>query len=102
MDEGSAEYFEYSKAANPVGRQTSKVPYADFPSRLHEEGPTRIVPFDLSDQLHCQGPATSPALCATTSSTAGPAATRWSARTSTRTATSSTPSGPSGRPARRS
>src|SRR5262249_9058231 len=60
----AAQYFEYSKAANPVGHQTSKVPYADFPSRLHEEGPTRIVPFDLSDQLRCPGPATSPALCA--------------------------------------
>jgi gentisate 1,2-dioxygenase len=59
-----AQYFEYSQAANPVGRQTSRVPYADFPSRLHEEGPTRIVPFDLSDQLRCHGPATSPALCA--------------------------------------
>jgi gentisate 1,2-dioxygenase len=60
----AAQYFEYSKAANPVGHQTSKVPYADFPSRLHEEGPTRIVPFDLSDRLRCPGPATSPALCA--------------------------------------
>ena len=60
----AAQYFEYSKAANPVGHQTSKVPYADFPGRLHEEGPTRIVPFDLSDQLRCPGPATSPALSA--------------------------------------
>ena len=53
--------FEYSKAANPIGHQTRRVPYADFPSRLHEEGPTRVVPFDLSDQLRCRGPATSPA-----------------------------------------
>lgn len=58
----SARYFEYSKAANPVGRQTSKVPFADFPSRLHEEGPTRIVPFDLSDQLRCPGQRLSSAL----------------------------------------
>jgi gentisate 1,2-dioxygenase len=60
----AAQYFEYSKAANPVGHQTSKVPYADFPARLHEEGPTRIIPFDLSAKLRCPGPATSPALCA--------------------------------------
>lgn len=60
----AAQYYEYSKAANPVGRQTSQVPFADFPSRLHEEGPTRIIPFDLSEQLRCVGPATSPALCA--------------------------------------
>jgi hypothetical protein len=62
---GDAQFFEYSKAANPIGSGlTSKVPLADFPHRLHEEGPTRIVPFDLSEQLRCPGPATSPALCA--------------------------------------
>lgn len=60
-----AQFFEYSKAANPIGSGlTSKVPLADFPRHLHEEGPTRIVPFDLSEQLRCPGPATSPALCA--------------------------------------
>ena len=60
-----AQFFEYSKAANPVGSGLiSKVPLADFPRHLHEEGPTRIIPFDLSEQLRCPGPATSPALCA--------------------------------------
>lgn len=60
-----AQYFEYSKAANPIGSGlTSKVPLADFPRQLHEDGPTRIIPFDLSEQLRCPGPATSPALCA--------------------------------------
>jgi gentisate 1,2-dioxygenase len=60
-----AEYYEYSKAANPIGSGLiSKVPLADFPARLHEEGPTGIVPFDLSEQLACPGPATSPSLCA--------------------------------------
>ena len=59
------EYFEYSKAANPIGAGLiSRVPLADFPASLHEEGPTRIIPFDLSEQLGCPGPATSPALCA--------------------------------------
>ena len=58
-----AQYFEYSKAANPIGSgRTSPVPLADFPSRLHEGGPTRVIPFDLSDQLRCSGPATSPAV----------------------------------------
>ncbi len=40
------------------------MPLADFPARLHEEGPTGIIPFDLSEALKCPGPATSPALCA--------------------------------------
>jgi hypothetical protein len=56
--------IEYRKAANPVGHQTSGAPCADFPSRLHQEGPARIVPFDLSDRLRGPGPATSPALYA--------------------------------------
>jgi gentisate 1,2-dioxygenase len=60
----AARYFEYSKAANPVGHQTPAVPFADFPAHLHEQGPTRIVPFDLSAKLRCPGPATSPSLCA--------------------------------------
>lgn len=58
-------YYEYSKAANPIGSGlTSKVPLADFPAKLHEDGPTGIIPFDLSEELRCEGPATSPALCA--------------------------------------
>jgi gentisate 1,2-dioxygenase len=61
----AAQYFEYSKAANPIGSGLiSRVPLADFPHRLHEEGPTGVTPFDLSEQLGCAGPATSPALCA--------------------------------------
>ncbi len=52
-----AQFFEYSKAANPIGSGlTSKVPLADFPHHLHEEGPTRIIPFDLSEQLRCPDP----------------------------------------------
>jgi gentisate 1,2-dioxygenase len=31
---------------------------------LHEDGATRIIPFDLSEELRCAGPATSPTLCA--------------------------------------
>ena len=60
-----AQYFEYTTAANPIGSGlTSRVPLADLSHRLDEEGPTRIIPFDLSEQLNCPGPATSPALCA--------------------------------------
>lgn len=63
-----AQYFEYTKAANPIGSGlTSKVPLAEFPRHLHEEGRTRIISFDLSEQLRCPGPATSPALCTTLS-----------------------------------
>ena len=44
-----AEYFEYSQAANPIGlKLISRVPYHDFPSSLYAEGPTRIIPLDLS------------------------------------------------------
>jgi gentisate 1,2-dioxygenase len=58
-------YFEYSKAANPIAAGSiTRIPLADFPHHLHEEGPTRVIPFDLSAKLKCAGPATSPALCA--------------------------------------
>jgi gentisate 1,2-dioxygenase len=58
-------YFEYSKAANPIAAgYITRVPLADFPHHLHEEGPTRVIPFDLSGDLKCPGPDTSPALCA--------------------------------------
>jgi gentisate 1,2-dioxygenase len=57
-------YFEYSKAANPISEGLiTKVPMADFPHHLHESGPTRVIPFDLGQELGCPGPATSPALC---------------------------------------
>src|SRR6266478_4670686 len=59
-----ARYFEYSKVANPIGHQMPKCPLANFDSRLHEEGDSRIIPFDLSDKLKCPSPATSPNLCA--------------------------------------
>jgi gentisate 1,2-dioxygenase len=60
-----AEYFEYTKAANPIGAGLiSKVPLASFSGRLHEQGPSRVIPFDLSSELQSSGPATSPSLCA--------------------------------------
>jgi gentisate 1,2-dioxygenase len=58
-------YYEYTRAADPIGSgQISPVPVAEFSSSLHLTGGTRIVPLDLSAQLKCAGPATSPALCA--------------------------------------
>lgn len=58
-------YFEYTQAADPLGSGAiSKLPFANFGSELHQTGGTRIIPLDVSEQLRCPGPATSPALCA--------------------------------------
>ena len=58
-------YYEYTKAADPIGSGAiSKIPFAEFGSELHETGCTRIIPLDISQHLGCEGPATSPALCA--------------------------------------
>src|SRR5262245_40370219 len=58
-------FYEYSRAADPIGSGAiPPVPYAAFPAALHEQGPTRAIPLDLSRQLGCPGPATSPSLCA--------------------------------------
>jgi gentisate 1,2-dioxygenase len=62
---GDAEWFEYSKAANPIRPSLSpQVPIEAFLPNLYADGPTRLVPLDLSDKLRCSGPATSPGLCA--------------------------------------
>lgn len=58
-------YYEYTKAADPIGSGAiSKIPYAEFGRELHETGSTRIIPLDISEKLGCEGTATSPALCA--------------------------------------
>ncbi len=60
-----AEYFEYSKAADPIGlKLISRVPYHNFPASLYKDGPTRIVPLDLSKELGVDYPATGPGLLA--------------------------------------
>jgi len=62
---GDAEWFEYSKAANPVRPSLSpQVPFHAFLPELYAEGRTRMVPLDLSDKLRCAKPATSPGLSA--------------------------------------
>lgn len=53
--------YEYSSAANP---HMVQVPVAVHPNSLHESGPTRIIPFDLSEQMSIPSPATSPNLLA--------------------------------------
>ncbi len=61
----AAQYFEYSKAANPVRASlTPHIPFDFFPASLYADGPTRVVPLDISAQLKCAGPATGPDLCA--------------------------------------
>ena len=61
-----ARYFEYSRAANPVGSGfTPKVPIRQFSPELYRDEPTGIIPLDLSKQLGIKtGEATSPALLA--------------------------------------
>lgn len=61
-----ARYFEYSTAANPIGSgRTSSVPIRAFTRDLYLDGPTRVIPLDLSAELGIDGgPATSPALLA--------------------------------------
>ena len=63
---GDARYFEYSRAANPVGSgHIPKIPMEVFPAERHQAVTTGIVPFDLSEQMAITtGPATSPALLA--------------------------------------
>ena len=58
-------YYDYASAANPLHQNLiSPVPYRAFSPDFFAAGPTRIQPLDLSAELGCEGPATSPALCA--------------------------------------
>jgi gentisate 1,2-dioxygenase len=63
---GDARYFEYSKAANPIGSgHTPAVPVTRFSRDLYADAPTGIMPLDLSADLGVtSGPATSPGLLA--------------------------------------
>lgn len=63
---GESNYFEYSRAANPVGSgRIPPVAMAQFPASRHQAIDTGIIPFDLSERLSItNGPATSPALLA--------------------------------------
>ena len=52
--EGAARIYEYGSAANP---ELPKVPVVVHPASLHESGATRVIPFDLSELLGGQAPA---------------------------------------------
>src|ERR1700754_3094890 len=61
-----ARYFEYSRAANPIGSgHIPPVPIARFSPELYLDEATGVVPLDLSSELGITtGEATSPALLA--------------------------------------
>lgn len=61
-----AEFFEYSKAANPIGSgHVPPVPITRFDPEIYTDQPTGVIPLDLSQELGIQhGAATSPALLA--------------------------------------
>ncbi|WAC90579.1 cupin [Mycobacterium sp. Aquia_213] len=60
-----ARYFEYSKAANPIGAgYAPQVPIRQFGPEVYLDQPTGVVPLDLSSELGIAGAATSPALLA--------------------------------------
>jgi gentisate 1,2-dioxygenase len=61
-----AEYFEYSKAANPIGSgHVPQVPITRFDPEVYTDQPTGVIPLDLSKELRIEtGAATSPALLA--------------------------------------
>lgn len=57
--------YDYRQAANPIRPGlTEPIGLHRWPSALHAEGPTAILPLDLSAELGCDGPLTSPALAA--------------------------------------
>lgn len=53
--------YEYMSAANPV---LPAIPVLVHPPSLHETGPSRVIPFDLSAQVGIEYPASSPNLLA--------------------------------------
>lgn len=53
--------YEYMSASNP---NLSKIPVLTHSYKLHQQGPTRCIPFDLSDNLNIPYSATSPNLLA--------------------------------------
>ena len=59
------QFFEYSKAANPIeSGATPSIPVRVFSSELYAGGPSRFVPLDLSADLQTPYPATGPSLLA--------------------------------------
>ncbi len=59
--QATAVLYEYISAVNP---NVPKVPVIAYPSKLHREGPTQVIPLDISKELDCAGPATGPTVSA--------------------------------------
>ena len=59
--EHQADVKEYMSAVNPP---MPKIDVINYPSDLHKSGETRVIPFDLSQQLQTDYAATSPNLMA--------------------------------------
>ncbi len=60
----AAEIHDYRRASNPLASgAVPPIPGGTFPARLHQVGPSGVVPLDLSAELRCPGPATTPGLC---------------------------------------
>lgn len=63
--QAALEIYDYRQAANPIRPGlTEPIPDRSWPASLHAEARTAILPLDLSAELGCTGPATSPALAA--------------------------------------
>lgn len=59
------EIFEYTRAVNPIASgSVPKIPYREFSSELYASGESRIIPLDISGDLRCPSPATTPGLLA--------------------------------------
>jgi gentisate 1,2-dioxygenase len=57
--------YDYRQAANPIREGlTPPIPYRNWGPPPLEDGPSNVIPLDLSADLGCEGPATSPALAA--------------------------------------
>jgi gentisate 1,2-dioxygenase len=59
----AADIHDYRHASNPLATgAVPAIPGGRFPARLHQTGPSGVVPLDLSAALKCVGPATTPGL----------------------------------------
>jgi len=60
-----AQLFDYRQAANPVRKGlTEPIPYRQWGPELHANGSSGVIALDLSSEIGCDAPATSPALAA--------------------------------------
>lgn len=63
--QAAVQIYDYRQAANPIRPGlTEPIPDRSWPASLHAKAATYILPLDLSAELGCEGPATSPALAA--------------------------------------